>query len=46
LVHFYDHVSTEELYVICSEVTDDVLPVAYYLRDWVANHPEIVDQTL
>ena len=46
LVHFYDQVSTEELYTICGEEIEDVLQIAYHLRDWMASHPEMVDQTL
>jgi len=46
LVHFYDKVSTEELYAICADQVGDVLQIAYCLRDWVASHPEMVDQTL
>ena len=43
---FYDQVSTEELYAICGEEIEDVLQIAYCLRDWMAGHPEMVDQTL
>jgi uncharacterized protein YutE (UPF0331/DUF86 family) len=46
LVHFYDQVSTEELYTICAERAGDVLQIAYCLRDWVASHPELVDRAL
>jgi uncharacterized protein YutE (UPF0331/DUF86 family) len=46
LVHFYDKVSTEELYAICHEELDDISRVAYSLREWVASHPELVDRTL
>ena len=46
LVHFYDEISTEELYAICGEEIEDVLQIAYCLRDWMADHPEMVDRTL
>jgi uncharacterized protein YutE (UPF0331/DUF86 family) len=46
LVHFYDQITTEELYNICAREMDDVLHIAYRLRDWVASHPEMVDRTL
>jgi len=46
LVHFYDQVSTEELYAICAEQIEDVRRLAHRLRDWVANHPDKVDRTL
>lgn len=46
LVHFYDQVSTEELYVICAEQIGDVLQVAFGMHDWVASHPETVDRRL
>ena len=46
LVHFYDEVSTDELYNICIDQVEDVRRLAYCLRDWVADHPEKVDRTL
>lgn len=46
LVHFYDKVSTEELYAICVEQIEDVLRIAHRLCDWVTSHPEMVDQTV
>jgi uncharacterized protein YutE (UPF0331/DUF86 family) len=46
LVHFYDQVSTEELYTICTQQIEDVSRLAYRLRDWVASHPELVDRAL
>jgi uncharacterized protein YutE (UPF0331/DUF86 family) len=46
LVHFYDQITTEELYTICAREMDDVLHIAYCLRDWVASHPDMVDRSL
>jgi uncharacterized protein YutE (UPF0331/DUF86 family) len=46
LVHFYDQITTEELYTICARRIDDVLDVAYRLRDWIASHPDMVDRSL
>lgn len=39
-------VTDEELYAICGEEIEDVLQIAYCLRDWMADHPEMVDRTL
>jgi uncharacterized protein YutE (UPF0331/DUF86 family) len=46
LVHFYDRVSPEELYGICTGQIDDVRRIANRLRDWAASHPELVDRAL
>jgi uncharacterized protein YutE (UPF0331/DUF86 family) len=46
LVHFYDQITTEELYTICARQIDDVLLIAYRLRDWIASHPDMVDRSL
>jgi uncharacterized protein YutE (UPF0331/DUF86 family) len=46
LVHFYDQITTEELYTICAQQMDDVLLIAYRLRDWIASHPDMVDRSL
>jgi uncharacterized protein YutE (UPF0331/DUF86 family) len=46
LVHFYDQITTEELYTICAQQMDDVLLIAYRLRDWIASHPDLVDRSL
>lgn len=45
-VHFYDEISTEGLYTIFSREIEGVLQIADRMRDWMASHPEMVDQTL
>lgn len=46
LVHFYDAVSSQELYTILSEHRGDILLVALKLEKWVAEHPERTDDSL
>jgi uncharacterized protein YutE (UPF0331/DUF86 family) len=46
LVHFYDEISEQELYEICSSQLDDVRSVLEALVDWVRTHPGLVDGTL
>lgn len=44
LVHFYDEVSAEELYDICSRELGDVERIADAYRRWLKAHPEKVGQ--
>ena len=46
LVHFYDEISEQELYEICSSQLEDVRTVLEDLMDWVRTHPDLVDGTL
>jgi uncharacterized protein YutE (UPF0331/DUF86 family) len=46
LVHFYDEVSDEELYEICTRHADDVGDLLEALLGWVGRHPELVDGRL
>lgn len=46
MVHFYDEISTKELYQICSEQAGDVGRVLGALLAWVRAHPERVDGTI
>ena len=46
LVHFYHDVSADELYEICASHLGDVETTADTLRLWLANHPNLLDETL
>lgn len=46
LLHFYDVVSSRELYTILSQHRGDILRIAQKLEDWVAEHPERIDDSL
>jgi len=46
LVHFYDEVSDEELYEICTEHSADLSALLEALLGWVRQHPELVDGRL
>jgi uncharacterized protein YutE (UPF0331/DUF86 family) len=46
LVHFYHDVSADELYEICASHLGDVEVIANSLRVWLANHSDLLDETL
>ena len=46
LVHFYDEVSDEELYEICTRQAGDVGDLLDALLGWVRRHPEQVEGRL
>lgn len=46
MVHFYDEVSEEELYEICTEGLADIERVVAALERWIRAHPERMDQAL
>jgi uncharacterized protein YutE (UPF0331/DUF86 family) len=46
LVHFYDEVSDNELYDICSSQLDDVRSLLDALLEWVRGHPDSIDREL
>jgi uncharacterized protein YutE (UPF0331/DUF86 family) len=46
LVHFYDEVSDEELYEICTQHAGDVGDLLDALLGWVRRHPELVEGRL
>ncbi len=43
MVHFYHEVSFDELYKICAEDLGDVERISDALREWIKNHPEMVE---
>ena len=46
MVHFYDEVTTEELYQICHEQLDDVEKILAAILEWIGLHPDLVDRSL
>jgi len=46
LVHFYDEVSDEELYEICTQHAGDIGDLLDALLGWVRRHPELVEGRL
>jgi len=43
LVHFYDEVSADELYEICTQGLSDIERITRVLEQWVRDHPELID---
>ena len=46
LTHFYNEVSTTELFDICAHRSSDIRRVRDALLDWLRRHPELVDGEL
>jgi uncharacterized protein YutE (UPF0331/DUF86 family) len=46
MVHFYQEISNQELYEICSNQLGDVGTVLKELLQWVNDHPEKIDHSL
>lgn len=46
LVHVYDEVSGEELYQVLTEHREEILEILRGLESWIAEHPEMVDDSL
>ena len=46
MVHFYDEVTTEELYQICHEQLDNVEKILAKILEWIGLHPNLVDRSL
>jgi uncharacterized protein YutE (UPF0331/DUF86 family) len=46
MVHFYHDVTDQELYAICSREIGDVLAIGEAFKNWIENHPELIDTTL
>ncbi len=46
MVHFYQEISIQELYEICTRDLNDVETLLSSILKWVKDHPELVDQGL
>ncbi len=46
MVHFYQEISDEELYSICSSQIGDIKNVTNAIVEWIRKHPNIVDEAL
>jgi len=46
LTHFYDEVTTPELFEICADRVADIRLVRDAMLDWLRHHPELVDGEL
>ena len=46
LTHFYDEVTTAELFDICAQRSADIRRVRDAMLDWLRRHPELVDGEL
>ena len=46
LTHFYDEVTTAELFDICAHRSADIRRVRDAMLDWLRRHPELVDGEL
>ncbi len=46
MVHFYQEISNQELYEICSQQLEDVESLVNALLKWVNDHPEKIDRKL
>jgi uncharacterized protein YutE (UPF0331/DUF86 family) len=43
MVHFYDEITREELFQICSEELGDIEATIESILGWIARHPELVE---
>ncbi len=46
MVHFYDEVTTDELYHICHDQLSDVERILAAILTWVNSNPELLDRSL
>ncbi len=46
LVHFYDEVTPEELFLVCSQQLGDIEAVVDAVIKWLRDHPEILDSEI
>ena len=46
MVHFYQEISDEELYRICSSQIGDIEKITKAVINWVKAHPKMVDENL
>ena len=46
MVHFYQEISDEELYSICSSQIGDIKNVTNAVVEWIRKHPNMLDEAL
>jgi len=46
MVHFYDEVTTEEIYHICHDQLSDVERILAVILKWINSNPELLDRSL
>lgn len=46
MVHFYHEIEADELFDICSDHLEDVNIIAAAFRNWLNQHPDLLDETL
>lgn len=46
MVHFYDEVTTDELYNICHDQLNDVEKILAAILKWINSNPELLDRSL
>ncbi|HUT72261.1 MAG TPA: DUF86 domain-containing protein [Desulfatiglandales bacterium] len=46
MVHFYDEVTTEEIFHICHEQLSDVERILAVILKWINSNPELLDRSL
>lgn len=46
MVHFYHEISAEELYEICVSQLSDLKQISQAYRNWLQQHPELLDNAL
>ncbi len=46
LVHFYNEVSHEELYALCTEQISDIESICEAILQWLKQHPENLDSAI
>ena len=46
MVHFYNEISDEELFEICTCQLSDISKMAAHIKDWTHHNPEVLDEKL
>ena len=46
MIHFYNEISSDELYQICSSQLSDIIDVAEVINRWVNKNPDSMDEKL
>ncbi|MDZ4383258.1 MAG: HepT-like ribonuclease domain-containing protein, partial [Thermodesulfovibrionia bacterium] len=45
MVHFYNEISSEELYQICAGQVGDIDKILTLILTWIESHPEMIDKS-